>query len=145
MLHIFRPALVVVASSTVLGLSATMVRAQPAERDVLPPEPSLARMDGNGDGIVTVVEAEAFFARGPGHGHGGANMSGKGPDEKRSSQQDKVTHGTDSSSMPPRKPPAGSGMKPPPRPADMDKNDDGVISQAEFDSVLKAMSHLPAD
>ncbi len=116
-----------------LALSAGLASAQTGGGKPLK-GPTLSAMDSNGDGKVTVTEAEAFFARGP--GGGGSPKGGKSGSAQSGSGQE-----------PPPPPPGsasgkkGPGGKPPegghgPKASDMDTNGDGVISQAEFDAAL---------
>lgn len=118
-----------------LGAPAGMALAQAAPARH-PPAPELSAMDGNGDGRVTVAEADAFFARMPqGHGDKGEPPAGKAPPEGKAPPRPAAGQGG--------QPPAGQSPRPP-RAVHLDRNGDGLISQAEFAAMLRAMPPRPA-
>ena len=103
-----------------------------------PAPPSLSQMDGDHDGRVTVAEADAFFSK-MGQDHAGTRPSappdaGEKPPQSADGQPRRPPEGRAGAKGQPPKPPSG---------AQMDSNRDGVISQAEFDAMLKAMPQPP--
>lgn len=131
-------------------LLALLLAVPAAGAAVAEDRPSMAQMDADGNGTVTVDEADAFFVkhRGEGHGKGGHGkrpeghgLDGKGPAGKR----------PDGKGHPGGKPPKGQlpadrdGRGQPPGGKDADANGDGEISKGEFDALMKRHPAPPAE
>jgi len=100
--------------------------------------PSLAAMDADGNGKVTVQEFDAAMARmGPGEGPGkGAGNVPPGPPP---------ANGKAPGGPPPDGGKAGPGGKGAPPPgSSIDTSKDGIVSQQEFDAFLANMPKPPA-
>lgn len=130
-----------------IGGSAGLAQAQGVDGSP-PPQPKLSQMDGNGDGRVTVAEADAFFATmRPGREHDRADHA-VGTRPQSPSGEAPPRHADDANRPPP--PGGQNGQRPegaPPQPpsgARLDTDGNGIISQAEFDVMLRSMSAPPS-
>lgn len=120
-------------------LLALLLAVPAAGAAVAEDRPSMAQMDADGNGTVTVDEADAFFVRlrGEDHGKGG---HGKRPEG----------HGPDGKGHPGGKPPKGQpradrdGRGQPPGGKDADTDGDGEISKGEFEALMKRHPAPPA-
>ena len=152
-LRLGRP--VLFGTAIALTLSATAALAETGKKHP-PGPPSLAEMDTNGDGKVTVAEAQAALSRGPGRPY-------KAPPEKPPGKPS-GSSAQHQNRPPPGPPPQKAGQPPDgknpagnrpgdnrpvgrgPGPVDaakIDENGDGFISQAEYDSFLASRPKPP--
>lgn len=137
----------------VLALVLAMPVAGTARAETRPPLPSLGQMDADGNGTVTVDEADGFFDRQPGgdqeNGDPGAPPAGKPHDGKRPEGKPHDGKGPDGKGpdgerRPGDRPAKGDHARPPGGKG-ADANGDGVISKGEFDAMMKRRPAPPAN
>lgn len=137
-----------IARPLVLALLLAAPVAGTVRAETRPLLPSLGQMDADGNGTVTVDEADGFFAQHPdgdqGNGAPGKRPGGKRPEGKHHDGKGPDGKHHDGKGRPGDRP--AKGDRPlPPGGKGTDANGDGVISKGEFDAMLKRRPAPPAN